>query len=292
MAEYLLNLARFVSYNEKKDIFRDLKNNGYQVSNDAWSYRRLILNKPIKGKPYIASLVELKETFVQDSLSQTIDRLEKYKIKEIKPKIERNVPFHAKALTDRYLKKSKYDASGETIYLEARMEKGRVAVRIGFYLEDKEESFKEEKQIEYPDIAIESPFTLGEVGDFLRLSKTFKMRVYIFTLNDPDCLLNIQNFLKENSFDKGNITVVKDIDSFRNDYEIIGFSMWGKDGIESLTTKSDKKKLLLFGNERRGLLKASMDKCNKIIKIGASSSEPLRATQAAAFALGYIFSKK
>ncbi len=69
MAEYLLNLARFVSYNEKKDIFRDLKNNGYQVSNDAWSYRRLILNKSIKGKPYIASLVELKETFVQDNVS-------------------------------------------------------------------------------------------------------------------------------------------------------------------------------------------------------------------------------
>lgn len=290
MTEYLINLARFVSYNEKKEIYKDLKNKGFYVSNDAWSYRRLIVNKPVKNKPYVASLIELKETFYQTNLSQTIERLSKYKIKEIKAKIDRNVPFHAKAITERYLKKEKFDAQGETIYLEARMEKGKVAVRIGFYIDDKETTIVK-KEISYPDIGIESPFTLGEVGDFLRLSKTFKTKVYIFTLNDPDSINNIQNFLKENSFDKGNITILKDLESFRNEYEVIGFSMWGKDSLDSLVKNKEKKKLLLFGNERRGLLKKTMDDCNKIIKIG-SSSEPLRATQAAAFALGYIFSKE
>lgn len=289
MTEYLVNLARFVSYNEKKDIYRELKNNGYIVSNDAWSYRRLILNKPLKGKPYIASLIELKETFLQNSLSETIEKLEKYSIKDIKPKIERNVPFHAKALVDRYLKKKKFDPKGEVIYLEARMEKDKVVVRLGVYLDLKDE--KEKKEINFPDLAIESPFTLGEIGDFLRLSKTFNVKVYIFTLNDKDCLLNIENFLKENSFNKGNVTIVKDLESFRNDYELVGFSLWGKDSLDSLVENNNKKKLMIFGNERRGLLKATMDKCSKIIKIG-SSSEPLRATQAASFALGYIFSKK
>ncbi len=290
MTEYLINLARFVSYNEKKEIYRDLKNKGYFVSNDSWSYRRLIVNKPVKNKPFVASLIELKETFYQNNLSQTIDRLSKYKIKEIKAKIERNVPFHSKAITERYLKKYKFDPEGETIYLEARLEKDKVAIRLGFYLDDKE-NIPVKKEVVYPDIGIESPFTLGEVGDFLRLSKTFKTKVFIFTLNDPDCLNNIQNFLKENNFDKGNITIVKDIESFRNEYEIIGFSMWGKDPLETIIKNKEKKKLLLFGNERRGLLKKTMDQCNKIIKIG-SSSEPLRATQAASFALGYIFSKE
>jgi tRNA(Leu) C34 or U34 (ribose-2'-O)-methylase TrmL len=117
------------------------------------------------------------------------------------------------------------------------------------------------------------------------------MKAYILTLNNPDSLEAVKNFLKENSFDKGKITIIKDIDIIKNNYEIIGFSMWGKDTLESLTKVSNKKKLLIFGNEKRGLLKSTMESCFKVIKIG-SSSEPLRATQAASFALGYIFSKK
>lgn len=290
MTEYLINLARFVSYNEKKEIFKDLKNQGYKVSNDSWSYRRLIIDKPLKGKPYVASLIEIKETFSQTSLNETIERLSKYKIKEIKTKIERNVPFHSKAITERFLKKNQYDPKGEILYLEARVEKEKVSVRLGFYLENRDRTITSKKETEYPDIAIESPYTLGEIGDFLRLSKTFKNKIYILTLNDTDSLNNVKNFLKENSFDKGNITIIKNIDVIKNNHQIIGFSMWGKDPIDSLVSKNNKKKLLIFGNEKRGLLKSTMDKCDKIIKIG-SSSEPLRATQAASFALGYIFSK-
>jgi tRNA(Leu) C34 or U34 (ribose-2'-O)-methylase TrmL len=290
MTDYLLNLARFVSYNEKKEIYKELKTKGYTVSNDAWSYRRLILNKPIKGKPYIASLIELKESFAQDNLTQTIDRLSKYKIKKIKAKIDRNVPFHEKAITDRYSKKYKFVENGDTIYLEAKTENDKVLVRIGVYIDEKENKVIE-KAVEYPDLAIESPFTLGEIGDFLRFTKTFKMKIYILTLNDRDCLESVSNFLKENSFSKGNVTVVKDIDAIKANYNVIGFSMWGKNPISSLVENNNKKILLIFGNERRGLLKSTMEICSKVIKVG-SSSEPLRATQAASFALGYIFSKK
>ncbi len=300
MTEYLLNLARFVSYNEKKDIFKELKNKDFKVSNDSWSYRRLIIDKPIKGKTYVASLIELKESFSQDNLNQTIKRLSKYKIKEIKAKIDRNVPFHEKAVVDRYLKKEKFNPNGEVIYLEAKKENEKVLVRIGVYLEERENNTSQNKnnssqnkvageKNNFPDLAIESPYTLGEIGDFLRFSKTFKVKVYILTLNDKDSLENIQKFLKENNFDKGKVTIVKDIDVIKNNYEVIGFSMWGKDSLESL--KINKKTLLIFGNERRGLLKSTMDKCSKVIKIG-SSSEALRACQAASFTLGYLFSKK
>jgi tRNA G18 (ribose-2'-O)-methylase SpoU len=53
--------------------------------------------------------------------------------------------------------------------------------------------------------------------------------------------------------------------------------------------KKDQNYLLIFGNEDRGLLKSTMDKSKFVIKIGNKSSEPLRATQAAVFALGYLF---
>ncbi len=102
MSEYLINLARFVSYKEKKEIFKELKNKNYKVSNDPWSYRRLIVDRPIKNKAYAASVIELKDTFSPKTISDTVQMLSKYKIKEIKAKIGHGVPFHAKAILDRY----------------------------------------------------------------------------------------------------------------------------------------------------------------------------------------------
>lgn len=291
MAEYLINLARFVSYNEKKEIFKELKKKGYLVSNDSWSYRRLVVNKPVENKPYVASIIEITETFFQDNLSETINKLNKYNIKEIKTKIDRTVPFFEKAIVDRFLKKNTFKQTGDSIYIEARKKEGKVEVRIGKYLNEKNKPTKNKLQTNnLPDLAIESPYTLGEIGDFLRLSKTFNIKVYILTLNDSDSLENIKRFLKDNNFSKANISIIKDIDIIKNQYDIYSFSMWGKDSLLTINEKTNKKKLLLFGNEKRGLLKSTMEKSKKIIKIG-SSSEPLRATQAASFALGYIFYK-
>jgi tRNA(Leu) C34 or U34 (ribose-2'-O)-methylase TrmL len=285
MTQYLINLARFVSYKEKKDIFNNLKKNGYNVSNDSWSYRRIIVDKLIKNKSYIASIIDLKETFYPKTISEIVYKLEKYNIKSIKGKIYREVPFHLKAITDRYNKKNKFKENGNFIYLEAKQENNRTAVRIGIYLDSRETNKIE--NIKYPDLAIETPYTLGEISDFVRLSKTFKIKVYIITQNDPKCQEAINKFLETNSFDKGNIKIIKSITEIKNNYYLIGFSMWGKNTLKELNN-NENNKLLLFGNEKRGLLKSTMDNCKKIIKIG-NSSEPLRATQAATFALGHIY---
>jgi len=298
MNKYLINLARFVSYKEKKEIFKELKHKGYVVENDSWSYRRLIVNKLIKSKPYAASIIELKETFFPKTISETVERLKKYKIKEIKAKIGREVPFHAKAITDRYLKKNKYNKSGQIIYLEANMIDGKPAVRIGIYLDIYNQQNNNNKNInkqstinKYPDLAIESPYTFGEIADFVRLSKIFKIKVYIATNKDKDSEEAINEFKKTNSFDKGNIEVIDYISKLKDKYEFIGFSMWGKNTVQDILKNNSKNKLLIFGNERRGLRKSTMDMCTSLIRI-AKSSEPLRATQAASFALGFIYSKK
>lgn len=317
MTQYLINLARFVSYKEKKEIYKELKDKGIKISNDSWSYRRFIVDKIAPNKPYIANTIELKETFSPKTIADTIDRLDKYKIKEIKAKINTGVPFHAKAIIDRYTKKKKFESNGKIIYLEARMENDSPVVRIGEYvgslnnLEDDNNNNSKNKftphkndlktrfsqnnlnKNDYPDLAIESPYTLGEISDFVRLSKTFKMKVFIITNKDNECEDAIRKFLETNSFDKGNIRVIKSFEEIDNNYTLLGFSMWGKIGVqEILRTSINKPKLLIFGNERRGLLKKTMDKCSKVIKIGNNSSEPLRATQAATFALGYIFANK
>ncbi|MDD4662266.1 MAG: TrmH family RNA methyltransferase [Candidatus ainarchaeum sp.] len=330
MTQYLINLARFVSYREKKEIFKELKDKGIKTSNDSWSYRRFILDRLPPNKPYVASTIELKETFSPKTIADTVDRLDKYKIKEIKAKINAGVPFHAKAIVDRYLKKKKFEDNGKIIYLEARMESDNPVVRIGEYinlsniLENRNNSKAKERSAhptqsaqnknnlnrnpklkdtsnilnknnlkDFPDLAIESPYTLGEISDFVRLSKTFKMKVFIITNKDNECEETIRKFLETNSFNKGNIKVIKAFEEIENDYTFLGFSMWGKVSVqEIMQTSMGKPKLLIFGNEKRGLLKKTMDKCSKIIKIETSSSEPLRATQAATFALGYIFSNK
>jgi hypothetical protein len=286
--KYLINLARFVSYNEKKEIFKELKQKGYEVENDSWSYRRLIINKPMKPKPFAASIIELKETFFPKTISETVEKLKKYKIKEIKAKIGREVPFHGKAITDRYLKKNKYNDSGDIIYLEANMINEKPCVRIGIY-QNTNKTKTITKINNYPDIAIESPFTFGEIADFVRLSKIFKIKVYIATNKDKDCIEAISNFKRDSSFDKGNIEVIDYIFELKEKYEFIGFSMWGNKSIQEIIN-SKRNKLLIFGNERRGLMKSTMDSCTSLIKI-ANASEPLRSTQAAAFAFGYINSK-
>jgi len=289
---YIINLSRFVSINEKKNIMIELEKQGISARQDPWSSLRLITDKPIFNKPYISNIIELKETFFPKTISEIIEHLNKCEVKNITAKIWDNVPFHKKAIVDRYLKKYKFNETGVHIYLEAKPRANSLApeVRLGVFLESKTSSISEHQKSTYPDLLIESPKTIGEISDFVRLSKTFKIKVYISTLNDPDCIKAISEFKSFNSFNKANIEIINFSDALRQNYVFIGFSMWGVDNISSVSSlaKGDKKLLLLFGNEKRGLKKNTMDMCEKVIKIGNNSSEPLRATQAAAFALGYL----
>ncbi|GEM_PF-1079315 len=328
---YIINLSRFVSINEKKEIINEIKKQGIEVKSDSWSSMRLITNKPIFDKPYVSNVIELKETFYPQSLSETVEHLKKYEIKDINAKIWDNVPFHRKAIVDRFRKKNKFIDTGKIIYLEAKPAENRKEpeVRLGIILDTKNrgnpinqnqktqqsnnlnsnnrernnnrnQNFKKAEpeprrftpgaSTIYPDLLIESPKTIGEISDFVRLSKTFKLKIFISTLNDPDCARAIAEFKKSNTFDKADIEIIQFSDDLKKDYTLIGFSLWGRQTVADLkrTDQKNKKLLFLFGNEKRGLKKSTMDMCDLVIKIGENSSEPLRATQAAAYALGYL----
>ena len=338
---YIINLSRFVSINEKKEIMNEIKKQGIDVKADSWSSMRLITDKPIFNKPYVSNVIELKETFYPQTLSATVEHLQKYQVKDINAKIWDNVPFHRKAIVDRFKKKNKFVDSGKIIYLEAKPSQNRKEpeVRLGIILDSRGKAIEgtnqrapqaqqprnnnnkpfqnqnsnqnnnnrnNQRRIEepeprrftpgassiYPDLLIESPKTIGEISDFVRLSKTFKLKIFISTLNDPDCARAIAEFKKSNTFDKADIEIIQFSDDLKKDYTLVGFSLWGRQTVSDLSSLSkSKKQLFLFGNEKRGLKKSTMDMCDLVIKIGEGSSEPLRATQAASFALGYLFKK-
>jgi tRNA(Leu) C34 or U34 (ribose-2'-O)-methylase TrmL len=277
---YLVTLSRFINLKEKKVLVKELKRRGYKVDDDPWSTKSLLLDKKPKPSPSIASIIELKKSVSPNNLTELVECLSKYKIKKIKTKIGAKVPFHTLAIIQRYQRKYKFDEDGAVFYLEARNE-NKLEVRFGEVIED------ELAQVEYPDLAIESPKTMGEISDFIRMSKIFGSKVYIITLKDQKCKYALKDFLKENSFNKANVEIVDTIEEIQKKYLFVSFSLWGKDTLRKV--KSKQNLLLIFGNEKRGLLKSTMDKSKYVIKIGNKSSEPLRATQAAAFAIGYLY---
>ena len=282
--KYLINLSRFITESEKKQIINDLKKQKINARNDSWSQKKLILDKPVYKKPYIAKQIKIEKEFYAETITDIINQLNNYKIKNISGKVFNKVPFHLKAINDRFLKKNKFLENGKKIYLEARQEKNKTQVRFGEIIED----IKTEK-IKYPDIAIETPFTIGEISDFVRLAKSFNVKLYIITLNNKNSKEAINRFLKENSFKKADVRIENDYKKLKSKYIILAFSLWGKDSITDIKEFKNKNTLLLFGNENRGLLKESMEFSRKIIKIGRGS-EPLRATQANSFAFGAIYS--
>jgi hypothetical protein len=118
----------------------EIRKQGIDVRPDPWSSLRLITDKPIFNKPYVSNIIELKETFFPKTISETIDHLRLYDIKDINAKIWDNVPFHRKAIVDRFLKKSKFNKTGKIIYLEAKPASNRPEpeVRLGIILEEKD----------------------------------------------------------------------------------------------------------------------------------------------------------
>jgi len=277
---FLITLSRFVSDSEKFNIIKELNDKGFKAKQDLWSSKAIVVDKLPENQPSFANIIQLKEEFNPTTLTDLVSVLSKYKVKRIRAKIGKNVPFHEKAILDRFRRKNKFNETGETIYLEAR-NIYKLEVRIGIVLETEIDEYK------YNDLAIESPKTVGEISDFVRTSKVLGNKVYIITLNDRVCLQAIDAFKRENIFDKANVEIIDSVDALKDKYTLVSFSLWGKDSLSDLKPNQDY--IFLFGNEERGLLKSTMDKSKLVIKIGNKSSEPLRATQAALFVLGYLF---
>lgn len=189
--------------------------------------------------------------------------------------------FHAKAIEDRFLRKNKFDDTGIKLYLEAKQRGHKTYCRIGKVILDSTQ------QVQKCEIALllENSVNSNEIADFLRLGVALGCKIIFKTNIDLTKAINdAKKIFKSNKINYTTISDLKEI----NDYYLIGFSLWGKENEKSLLDVKENKIMLLFGNENRGLLKETLDSCNKTVYLGPKSSEPLRANQAAAYAYGIL----
>ena len=218
--------------------------------------------------------------------------------------------FHKKAIQDR-LKKKKFVHSPNSkfkLYLEMKSQKvhtiktGKTHIaRIGrkyiptIYSTKAVFSFS-------PQLILFSPYTVQEVADFFRLSLAF---------NIPIILTN-ENGRAEKLIEKVKNSYFKGIDKIeyritlsllnyimKSKNHTFGFSLWGTSPITELITKIEgiksqipRKTVInfVFGNEETGLPLNIRDQIS-MYRIGTQASEPLRASQAAAYALGALLSQ-
>ena len=295
------------------------------IANDTWgSQNRLLIELFALNKlspeicniilqiPGVNNLVVFSEEnfeFETNSLSQLSTNLKKY----LENETENNdvnvnyqafgrIPFHKKAILDRLKKKSIIHNSKANfqLYLEVKQgnqvknNKSPIIVRLG----EKIKPISPTKNIyNPPTLVLYSPHTIQEVADFFRLALTFNTPV-LFT--DENKIVKKVVDQVESTYFKG-ISKVKyqiapSLNSILQDNDenfFYGFSLWGAHPINKLPemTKSHRDKnerfFFVFGNEENGL-PLEVRKVIPIFNIGENASEPLRASQAAAYALGIL----
>ncbi|MHA1213697.1 MAG: hypothetical protein ACTSPG_00190 [Candidatus Hodarchaeales archaeon] len=215
------------------------------------------------------------------------------------------IPFHKKSIIDR-LKKKRIDYTEQAslqLYFEINRSKkndtliGRLGKKI-------QQIAPEHERKTIPAVLVlYSPYTTQEVADFFRLGLSFKTKI-IFTDENNKVRLLI-NKVKKTFFkgiDKVKFEIVPDIHQLisQNPDTCYGFSLWGKKTIYDLAIILNQKResvngnsslTFFFGNEEVGLpLKARQE--IPIFRIGTTASEPLRASQAASYILGFLSASK
>jgi len=281
---FLVTTNRNISNDEMQKIFFDLKKKKIDYKVDSWNYTNLLFDKKPDFFIGTSQVIELYNEFIVNNISDIVDHIAKYKIKKINAKIKKNLSFHAKAIEDRFLRKNKFDEKGITLYLEAKQRGKNVYCRLGKIIT---QNVGQESQKEIA-LLLENSTNSQEIADFLRLGVALNCKIYFKTNVDTTKAINdAKKIFKSN---KINYTIIPDLQEIK-DYYLIGFSLWAKESESSLLTIKENKIMLLFGNENRGLLKETLDSCNKTVKLGPGSSEPLRANQAASYAYGILSTK-
>ena len=311
-----------------QDLNRQFKkySNKVKIRNDPWGSRYRILISNVENvtltegiidtillNPGVNNVTIFQKKFFEnriDTLSQLIKILIEYiKSKTNDSAININfhalgrVPFHKKAILDRLKKKGlKNDQKADfKLYIEVRQSQdiikddGGIQVRIGEKIIRR--SDQPLSQIQTPLLVLYSPHTVQEVADFFRLALTFNTQVILTDENNK-----VESIIQEveKTYFKGiskiSFEITDSLESLlkkKSDSKVFGFSLWGNSPIADLNRKIlDKKRspgdiLFLFGNEETGLPLWVRDKI-PIFHIGQKASEPLRASQAAAYAFGMI----
>ena len=289
----LLTLARFVSPAEQKEIAARITEMDYKVASDHFApQRRLLVEGEADGKLFEVEGVSQVIPIYAEEKTNTLSEAAKVIIKvardlelnsfTLRAKFLGDVPFHERALRERVKKRVKH-TPGPTLYVEARQEKDCVIIRVGIPMV----FHKGTKEL--PIIVLESPKTPHEIADFLRLAIVFNTELRISIEGDVRTLHALQEAKK---IVKGHektkvITYQHTVDAIRGK-NAVALSLWGDKGEEFL--RKETIDAIVVGNEERGLKLATQKDCKAVVHLGPKSSEPMRASQAAAYAFGVISS--
>jgi len=228
----------------------------------------------------ISSLKELVEAIVREVDGETF---------RLDLSLWKGVPFHKKALEERLVKKvSLSDSAAKVVYVEAKpLSKTQTAIRMGSYLEP-----VVARNYSRFALVLEAPISKGEVVDFLRLGTAFRIPLHVVVgKKSRNAIDGAKKIFK--SFKSGKVILkeFKSVEKAVEGFEPVAFTMWptkNELSLDAVLNDPDKKIALIFGNEKEGLSFSTRRLVWKQFKLPTLSSEPLTASQAAAFVLGSI----
>jgi tRNA(Leu) C34 or U34 (ribose-2'-O)-methylase TrmL len=222
------------------------------------------------------------------------------------------MPFHAKALLQRLnrlrtgIQKARLNHGEPDFLLELHKgNDGELYGRLGRTILTWSSRTHRFEEIE---LVLAEPFTRQEVADFLRLGICFGVKLCLIfdEIADGEALVK-----KAAAFSKG-IDKIRQIEIMStndflsrkarhaDDWRILAFSLWARnDDLDLLTFFQEyissrlrsgafTRFSLLFGNERAGISRDLRKVCDKTFHVGPAMSEPLRASQACAYALALL----
>lgn len=287
----LITLARFVSPEEQRDIADRMRAMKYIVSSDPLApQRRLIVDGPDPGKLFKIEGVSQVIPIYAEKSTKTLSEATKIVVTALKKlgldsftihlKTLGDVPFHEKALRERVRKKLKHNP-GRVVYVEAKAQQDSVLVRVGV-----PEIFHQDKNVSII-LVLESPKTSHEIADFLRLAIVFGVPLRISIEGDLRTLHALQEAKQiVKGYEKTTVTTYKTtLDAIRG-LNAVAFSLWGDS--DERVLRELHAEALVFGNEERGLKLSTQKACKAVVHLGPRSSEPMRASQAAAYAMGVL----
>lgn len=317
----LFKFARFIRKENITEIEREIKiriKGLGDIQRDSWLLKNRILIETSKENinQVIDKLIDLtgivSVTTIDStnfnieitSLSQFIkflvDFFYAYDLKKCSLEFNQinSLPFHRKAVIDR-LDKKKIEItkkSKKIVYIEGKKIKSKNYLRIGMKRNYHQTDAKPKKLV---TLVLYSPFTKQEISDFCRLSMVFKTKI-IFT-NENKLVPSLIEKTSKSLFkgiDKISYQIIPSLNEYCNNVKIsenlIGFSLWAhkhakdlKEYVDNLNENNKQNFSFIFGNEETGL-PYDTHLLVTMFKLGFWSSEPLRATQAAAYALGLL----
>jgi tRNA(Leu) C34 or U34 (ribose-2'-O)-methylase TrmL len=299
---YLIKLARFIDFEEQEQINAEIQKiiNSQTIQHNKRIEFTTKLNeiqlqkiKKIKGINSIHKIIAQKKTQNMKELTEFIIH---NSVVGVELKIEKGLPFHAKALNDR-LKKQKFELiQGNNYLIEIKKYKTEILTVIMQNIELNELNADKNIQKLLPNkksdllFILVEPKTKNEVADFMRLSEIFQVKLILID-SSPHAkqLLNeASERVKSIKSNKLQVKIINSLEKAIQEYYAIGFSLWGNQSEKKLIELKNKKIALIFGNEKKGLPLHTRNLVKEMIRLGPKSSQCMRSSQALAYALALL----